>query len=89
MGTIVKRYLSDGRVRYSAQILIKRDGAIVYRESKTFEKISLASDWLSRRECEVNSPYFNFNKDPNVTLGDAIRKFIEAADGNIGLISPT
>jgi len=84
MGTIVKRFLSDGRVRYSAQLLIKRDGSIVYRESKTFDQFQTASDWLTQREKEVKSRSFNYSRDEDITLGTAIGKYLEITEQDIG-----
>jgi len=53
MASIIKYTLTDGTVKFRAQIVIKKDGIIVYRESKSFLKIKLAKDWGMRREVEL------------------------------------
>ena len=53
MATIRKRTKADGTLSYQAAIVIKRDGVIVHRESKTFAKQRIAKDWAMRREIEL------------------------------------
>jgi hypothetical protein len=43
MGTIIARKRKDGTTAHLAQLLIKRDGAIVHRESRTFDRKQAAS----------------------------------------------
>jgi hypothetical protein len=38
MGTIVERKRKAGSISFTAQILIKQKGAIVYRETQTFDR---------------------------------------------------
>jgi len=56
MGTIVARKRKDGTTAHLAQLLIKRDGTIVRREAKTFDRKQAASAWLERRETELARP---------------------------------
>ena len=53
MATIRKRTKADGTFSYQAAIVIKRDGVIVHRESKTFAKHKIAKDWGMRKEIEL------------------------------------
>lgn len=53
MASIQKRTRADGSIVYKAQIVIKKDGVIVHRESKTFDKMKIAKDWGLRREVEL------------------------------------
>ncbi|MGZ5050527.1 MAG: hypothetical protein ACXWAS_05645, partial [Methylobacter sp.] len=55
MASILKRTRADGSVVFKAQIVIKKGGAIVHRESKTFDKMKLAKDWGMRREVELQA----------------------------------
>lgn len=56
MGTIVARKRKDGSTGYHAQVVIKRGGAIVHRETRTFDRRQAASAWLERRETELSKP---------------------------------
>lgn len=56
MGTIVPRTKTDGSMSYSAQILRKKDGKILHREAKTFDREKDAIVWMRRRESELDSP---------------------------------
>ena len=38
MGTIIARPQKDGSKRFQALLLIKRDGKILHREGRTFER---------------------------------------------------
>lgn len=77
MGTITARKRADG-VRYTAQIRMRRDGAIIHTESETFSKRALAQEWLRRREAELDKQKargIKFGKSQ--TLGDLIDWYIE------------
>jgi len=56
MGTIIARKRKDGTTAHLAQLLIKRDGAIVHRESRTFDRKQAATAWLEKREKELAKP---------------------------------
>jgi integrase len=56
MGTIIARKRKDRTTGYLAQILIKRKGKIVHRESKTFDRRQAAKAWLARRETDLAKP---------------------------------
>lgn len=43
----------DGTVSYRAEIVIKKEGIILSRDSKVFTKQKLAKDWAMRREVEM------------------------------------
>lgn len=77
MGTITARKRGAG-VRYTAQIRMRRDGAIIHTESETFSKRVLAQEWLRRREAELDQQKargVKFGKSK--TLGDLIDWYIE------------
>ena len=55
MGTITKRKRADGTQSYTAQIRLKHSGKLVHNETQTFSRLVLATDWLRRREFELES----------------------------------
>ncbi|MDE1158470.1 MAG: site-specific integrase [Neorhizobium sp.] len=76
MGTIVERKRKDGSRAYTAQIRIKRAGAIVHSEAQTFDRRPAASAWLKKRETELAVPgALDEVNAPDVTLGDAIDEY--------------
>ena len=48
--------MRGSRVRYTANIRIKKNGVIVHRESKTFELRSAAEKWAKAREVALEDP---------------------------------
>ncbi|BCU64872.1 hypothetical protein F941_01513 [Acinetobacter bouvetii DSM 14964 = CIP 107468] len=67
MGTISKRTLSDGTLRYRAKTRISRKEYPVYKESKTFSTNKLAEKWLKKRELEIEvNPNVYIQKKPTL-----------------------
>jgi integrase len=56
MGTIIGRTRKDGSKAFLAQITIKKAGAIVHRESETFDRKPAANAWIVKREAELKRP---------------------------------
>src|SRR5262249_5244165 len=56
MGTIVGRTRKDGSKAFTAQIVIKKGGAIVHREARTFDRRPAANAWIVIREAELKQP---------------------------------
>ena len=56
MGTIVGRTRKDGSKAFAAQIVIKKTGAIVHRESQSFDRRQAANPWIVKREEELKKP---------------------------------
>lgn len=54
MGTIIGRSRKDGSKAFTAQIVIKKDGAIVHREAQTFDRKPAATE--NCRLCAVLDP---------------------------------
>ena len=52
MGTIIGRTRKDGSKAFTAQIVIKKGGAIVHREAQTFDRKQAANAWIVKREAE-------------------------------------
>ncbi len=76
MGTIMARKRADGSTGYTAQIVKKKAGAIVWREAKTFSKRREAKAWAAYREAELARPgALDDLKKPKTTLADAIDRY--------------
>ena len=82
MGTIIGRTRKDGTTAYLAQILLKRKGQIVHRESQTFDRKQAAKAWLARRETELSEGIVDRSKD--VRLGDVIDRYVRESEREIG-----
>lgn len=77
MATITKRTKTDGSIVYKAEIVIKKDGVIIHRESKTFDKTKLAKDWSIRREVELQNTDV-YAKKAYLPIGALIDEYIES-----------
>jgi integrase len=83
MGTIIPRKRKDGTVGYTAQIVVKRNGATVHREAQTFDRKQAAKVWLARRETELREPGA-LEKAPDPPLADVIDRYIAESRRQIG-----
>ncbi len=85
MGTVVLRKRSDGSTGYQAQLLIKRAGKIVHRESRTFDRRQAASAWLEKREKELAKPgALERLEAPDPTLTAVIDRYTDESIKKIG-----
>jgi len=85
MGTIIPRKRKSGSTGYHAQLLIKRSGAIVHRESRTFDRKEAAAAWLEKRETELARPgALEREKAPDPTLASVIDRYTEESVKDIG-----
>ncbi len=50
MATIRTRQRRDGSLAYLSEVRIKRDGAVIHRESRTFDRRGQAIVWAENRE---------------------------------------
>ncbi|MEF2548909.1 tyrosine-type recombinase/integrase [Aurantimonas sp. E1-2-R+4] len=77
MGTITARKRKNGTTGFTAQIVRKKGGVIVWREAKTFSKKREAVAWAAWREGELDRPgaIDQLNR-PAATLADAIDKYL-------------
>ena len=57
MGTIIGRTCKDGSKAFTAQIVIKKGGAIVHREAETFDRKQAANAWIVKREAELKTSW--------------------------------
>ena len=85
MGTVAPRKRSDGSIGYQAQVLIKREGKIVHRENKTFDRRQAASAWLEKREKELAKPgAIERLEVPDPTLASVIDRYTDESIKKIG-----
>ena len=80
MGTVTPRPRKDGSTGYLAQISIMREGAIVFRQSKTFDRAPAANAWIKKREAELAKPGALTRAEPAKsapTLAHAIDRYNE------------
>ncbi|MFY9686200.1 MAG: site-specific integrase, partial [Pseudolabrys sp.] len=75
MGTIIGRTRKDGSKAFTAQIVIKKAGAIVHREAQTFDRRQAANAWLVNREAELKRPDGLTQKE-NPSLAAVIDRYI-------------
>ena len=50
MATIKTRQRKDGSLAYLSEVRVKRDGEIVHRESRTFDRLAQTNAWAESRE---------------------------------------
>lgn len=86
MGTIVARKRKDGTTGYTAQILRKKGGVIIWREAQTFDRRREAVSWLTFREAELGKPGAierekEKAKGDKPTLADAIDRYVKEHTG--------
>jgi hypothetical protein len=85
MGTIIPRKRKSGSTGYHAQLFIKRQGAIIHRESRTFDRKQAAAAWLEKRETELAKPgAIERRKTPDPTLASVIDRYTEESIKDIG-----
>lgn len=75
MGTVIGRTRKDGSKAFTAQIVIKKDGATVHREAQTFDRKPAANAWIVKREAELKRPGGLERKD-DPTLAAVIDRYI-------------
>lgn len=83
MGTIIARKRKDGTTGYTAQVLKKKGGKIVFREAKTFDRKQAANAWLARRETELAHPG-GLERKEDPPLAKVIDRYITETKKKIG-----
>ncbi|GGF56354.1 integrase [Azorhizobium oxalatiphilum] len=85
MGTIITRNRKDGSTGYHAQIVIKRDGRVQHRETRTFDRRQAAAAWLEGREKDLAKPgALERLKDADPPLSKAILRYTQESLKEIG-----
>jgi len=85
MASITPRKRSNGSTAHMAQITIKRNGKIVHRENKTFNRQQEAFAWAHEREIALKVPGA-LDQLPNAhaTLATAIDRYVSTSVKEIG-----
>lgn len=86
MATISERKNKEGKIRYTAQIRVRRNG-ITHTEAQTFSSRKAAERWAAVREHELSQPgALRMAKAASYTLGDLIQRYIDefVAGGRFG-----
>ena len=83
--TVEKRTKADGTIRYRCTVGVKSEGKYIFRESKTFGKLSLAKTWGINRVSfiEVNGLPTE-QRSEKVTFGELIQKYMSHPNINYG-----
>lgn len=85
MGTIVERQRADGSTAFVAQILKKKNGKIIHRESRSFDRRPVAERWIKNREEDLAKPKgAEILKARAMTLADAIDRYVSESEKEIG-----
>jgi integrase len=81
MATITARKRKNG-MRYTAQVRIRRNGKVIYSESETFTKKSLAKEWAAKREVELKLPKaMDHLRHEGLAIGTVLEWYKEDFDG--------
>lgn len=83
MGTIFARKRKDGTTGYTAQIIRKKDGEVIWSEGKTFDRKQAAQAWLKRRETELDEPD-GMERKEDPALRDVIQRYVRESERAIG-----
>lgn len=79
MATIKVRRRSDGSVRYTAEVRLRRGKVVIHREANTFTHRSAAERWARSREVALENPAELLRvRHPPTPLKDLIRWYIDA-----------
>lgn len=76
--SIKKRTLKSGETRFTVDIIVKKNSAIIHRESKTFRKKEFARTYGNKRVRELEDPYSTQQK--SVPIYVLLDRFMEEPD---------
>jgi hypothetical protein len=65
---IKKRKLKSGELRFTVDVIVKKNSAIIHRESKTFRKKELARTYGVKRVSELEDPNFHQQKSVPISV---------------------
>ena len=87
MATIRTRRRQDGTLTYMAEVRIKKDGRLVHRESKTFPKRRMATEWAAKLEKELGKPT-GVSRRQHQALPGSLRKILAKYRKEVSEIRP-
>ncbi|MBJ2144663.1 hypothetical protein JC796_28275 [Delftia acidovorans] len=80
-GSITSRKRAHGLLACTAQIRLMENGTFVHRESQTYRRKVLASEWLRRREYELEQERASGQAlHKKVSVGELLRDYVSAAE---------
>jgi integrase len=72
--SIQTRKLANGESRFKASVVVKKNGVIIHRESKTFKKKELARTWGKNKTSELEE--LGVNRYKTCSIGQLLDQFI-------------
>ncbi len=78
----IKTYETSRGVRYCAEIVIRKNGKTLHRESKTFKKRTHAAQWADKREAELKVHGVK-PKTVDYTIAELAEKYIAEYTGKV------
>ncbi|WP_127111644.1 tyrosine-type recombinase/integrase [Shimia sediminis] len=82
MGTIVERNTKSG-IKHRAQVIKKKDGKVVYRNSATFSRKTAATAWIKRIEAAYDKGTLTSDRE-RTTVGELIDRVVEKHHKDMG-----
>lgn len=85
--TVEKRLRADGTTRYRCTVGVKSGGKYVYRENRTFSKLTLAKGWGTKRVAyieEFGLPNPEARLEKAICLSELITNYINHKDVSLG-----
>lgn len=82
MGTILIRRRANGTKAYMGKIILKQNGKVIHRESRTFDRRIAAQAWMVKREADLREN--GIDQTSAATLDDAIERYIAESRRQVG-----
>ena len=87
MATIKNRQRKDGSLAYLSEVRVKRDGEIVHRESRTFDRRAQAEAWAVSREKRFTKGIL-IVKRPQSVKQATLRKVLQHYRKDVSAVRP-
>jgi len=81
--TIIKRKTTNGDMRYTALVRVKKLKKIVYTESRTFSKHTASVAWAKKRVYDIEINGYS-NADDQLTIGSMISRYLDDPHVELG-----
>lgn len=85
MASIIPRTRRDGTKSWRADVRVRRQGKIVYQQSRTFDRKALAKDWAAKLELQLQAPgALDQARHRGVTIGELIKRYADEFGAGFG-----
>jgi len=85
VASIIPRTRRDGTKSWRADVRVRRQGKIVYQQSRTFDRKALAKDWAAKLELQLQAPgALDQARHRGVTIGDLIKRYANEFGAGFG-----